>query len=230
MSTLTSVEKMKSRGGPSADRWPPLGTALEILAIYAGILHYIWRWQFAFPHAWMALWAAILLSHLAHRDTLRSLGLAWTGLRASSEVVLPLVLALCIPLLVYGFVRHSLALLRPSPHALLPLVQYAAWCLVQQYLTQSYFHNRLMSLITKRHVTSLLVGVMFGSAHIPNPILMVATALGGFIFAEIFAKHRNIWPLALAQALGGFVLAAVAPASLMHNMRVGPGYFFFGLR
>jgi membrane protease YdiL (CAAX protease family) len=71
---------------------------------------------------------------------------------------------------------------------------------------------------------------MFGSAHIPNPILMTATTLAGFIFAEIFARHRNIWPLALVQALGGFLLAAVSPVSLMHNMRVGPGYFFFGLR
>jgi hypothetical protein len=59
---------------------------------------------------------------------------------------------------------------------------------------------------------------------------MVATTLVGFVFAEIFARHRNIWPLALTQAVGGLLLAAVSPASLMHNMRVGPGYFFYGLR
>jgi len=54
--------------------------------------------------------------------------------------------------------------------------------------------------------------------------------VAGFIFAEIFARHRNIWPIALAQAVGGLLLAAVSPASLMHNMRVGPGYLFYGLR
>jgi hypothetical protein len=230
MSTLTSVEEISSHGGPSAGGWPRLGTALETLTIFAGILYYIWRWQATFPHAWLALLAAILLSHLAHRDTFHKLGLAWSGLRASSEVVFPLALAIYIPLFVYGFARHSLALLRPTPNALPPLLGYAVWCLAQQYLTQSYFHNRLMSLLPNRHLTSLLVGLMFGSAHIPNPILMIATTLAGFIFSEIFARHRNIWALALAQALGGLLLAAVSPASLMHNMRVGPGYFFFGLR
>ena len=229
MNTLTSADEIKSRG-PSAGGWPRLGTALETLAVYAGILYYIWRGQFTFPLGWVPLLAVILLSHCAHHDTFRSLGLAGAGLRASSEVVFPLALAIFIPLLVYGFARHALALLRPTPNALLSLAGYAVWCLAQQYLTQSYFHNRLMSVIPNRHVTSALVGVMFGSAHIPNPILMVATTLAGFIFAEIFARHRNIWPLALAQALGGFLLAAVSPASLMHNMRVGPGYFFFGLR
>jgi membrane protease YdiL (CAAX protease family) len=104
------------------------------------------------------------------------------------------------------------------------------WCAFQQYLAQSYFHNRLMAAVRSRHLSSLLVGIIFGSAHIPNPILMVATTVAGFIFAEIFARHRNIWPIALAQAVGGLLLAAVSPASLMHNMRVGPGYLFYGLR
>lgn len=229
MSTLTSVDELRSRRGPAGARWAPIFTALEILLLYAAILYYIWQWQFTYPRAWVALGAAVLLSHLAHRDSLRGLGLAWTGLRPSAQVVLPLALALYIPLLVYGFARHLLAILRPSPQALMSLLAYAAWCSIQQYLAQSFFHNRLMSIIRNRHVTSLLIGLMFGSAHIPNPILMVATALGGFVFAEIFARHRNIWPLALAQAVGGFLMAAVSPPSLMHHMRVGPGYFLFGL-
>jgi membrane protease YdiL (CAAX protease family) len=71
---------------------------------------------------------------------------------------------------------------------------------------------------------------MFGAAHIPNLILMIATLVAGFVFAEVFARHRNIWPLALAQAVGGFLLAAVAPDALIHHMRIGPGYFFYRIR
>jgi len=227
MGTVTSVDEIPSRRG--ARPWPPICTAFEILLVYAGILYYIWRWQFTYPRAWMTLAAAVLLSHFAHRDTFRSLGLARTGLRPTAGIVLPLALALYIPLVVYGFAHRSLVFLRPNSRALMSLLGYTVWCLVQQYLTQSYFHNRLMSVVSNRHVSSLVVGFMFGSAHLPNPILMVATTLGGFIFAEIFALHRNIWPLALAQAVGGFLLAAISPASLIHNMRVGPGYFFFGL-
>jgi membrane protease YdiL (CAAX protease family) len=97
-------------------------------------------------------------------------------------------------------------------------------------LTQSYFHNRLLRLVKDRHVSSLLVALMFGGAHIPNPILMIATTFGGFILAEVFARSRNIYPLALAHTVGGFLIAALSPAALIHNMRVGPGYFFFELR
>ena len=85
---------------------------------------------------------------------------------------------------------------------------------------------RLMSVIENPHRRSLVVGLMFGATHIPNPILMVVTTLAGFIFAEVFARHRNIWPLALAQAAGGFLIAAISPPSLIRNMRVGPGYYF----
>ncbi len=178
----------------------------------------------------MALWGIILVSHLLHRDTFRSLGLSLAGMRANAQIVLPIALAVYVPLLAFGFVRHALTVVPVNRHAAASLLGYGSWCAFQQYLAQSYFHNRLMEAVRSRHLSSLLVAIIFGSAHIPNPILMVATTLAGFVFAEIFARHRNIWPLALAQAVGGLLLAAVSPASLMHNMRVGPGYLFYGLR
>ena len=200
---------------------------LEVLLVYAGVLLYIWRWQFSCPRLWIPLLAAVLISHVAHRDTLRSLGLTTVKLRASAEIVLPLAAAAYVPLLVYGFACHTLVLVVPRKQMLISLVLYGFWCAFQQYLAQSYFHNRLLSVIGNPHRSSLLVALMFGAAHIPNPVLMVATTLGGFIFAEVFARHRNIWPLALAQAVGGLLIAALSPASLIHNMRVGPGYFFY---
>lgn len=207
----------------------PIYTALEVLLIYAGILYYIWHWQFTRPLVWIALFAAILLTHIWHRDNLRTLGLGRTELRPCAQIVLTLAVVLYIPLLLYGFARHRLVAIAPDWHTLESFLAYGVWCLFQQYLTQSYFHNRLMQVIRNRHVSSLLVGIMFCSAHIPNPILMVGTGIGGFIFAEIFARHRNIWPLALAQAVGGLLLAAISPETILHHMRVGPGYFFYRL-
>jgi hypothetical protein len=207
-----------------------LATTLEVALIFAGILAYIWRWQHTIPHVWMGLWAWILLSHVLHHDTLSRLGLGRSGLRASAQWILPLTILLCLPLLFYGFSRHRLLFLHPTWQALVTLLGYGCWCAFQQYLTQSYFHNRLMLVIRNRHVRSALVGIMFSATHIPNLILMVATLVAGCVFAEVFARHRNIWPLALAQAVGGLLLAAVAPETMIHHMRVGPGYFFYGIR
>lgn len=206
-----------------------LATAIEVLAVYAAILLYVWDWQFTYPRVWMVLFTFILVSHLVHRDNPRHLGLTATELRANATTVLPLVLALYLPLLLYGFARHILVLIPPGKGTLFYFTGYGSWCFFQQYLAQSYFHNRLMSIMPNRHLTSSLVALMFGAAHIPNPILTVVTAVGGFIFAEAFARHRNIWPLALAQTAGGFLIAAIVPPSLIRNMRVGPGYFFYGL-
>jgi membrane protease YdiL (CAAX protease family) len=87
-----------------------------------------------------------------------------------------------------------------------------------------------MLVIRNRHVSSALVGIMFSATHIPNPILMIATLVAGIVFAEVFARYRNIWPLAFAQAVGGLLLAAISPDALIHHMRVGPGYFFYRIR
>lgn len=228
MSTITSVDEIKARS--AAHSWLPMYSALEVILVYAGIVSYIWRWQHIYPHFWMVLWGVILVSHFLHRDTFRRLGLSFAGMRANAEVVLPIALAFYVPLLIFGFARHALTFVPVNRHSVASFVGYGAWCAFQQYLTQSYFHNRLMEAVRNRHLSSLLVGIMFGSGHIPNPILMVATTVAGFVFAEVFARHRNIWPIALAQTVGGLLIAAVSPASLIHNMRVGPGYLFYGLR
>ncbi len=227
MSIAASANEVLSR--PAAQVSGRIVSALEVLLVYAGILLYIWRWQFSRPHFWIAFLAIMVLSHLARRERPRDLGLTVLGLRANAEKILPFVLAIYLPLVLYGFARHRLVLLVPGKQSLVWFTAYLSWCALQQYLAQSYFHRRLMSVVEHPHRRSLVVGLMFGATHIPNPILMVVTTLAGFIFAEVFARHRNIWPLALAQAAGGFLIAAISPPSLIHNMRVGPGYYFYGL-
>lgn len=205
-------------------------TAAEVVALFACVLLDIWRWQYSHPHLWIVFLPVLAVSHLLHRDTIADLGLGLGQLGASAETVLPIMLAFYVPALILGFVYGRFHFFIPGRAALAYFASYGSWCVCQQYLTQSYFHNRLMRVIGNRHVSSLLVAVMFGAAHIPNPVLMIATTIAGFIFSEVFARYRNIWPLALAQTVGGFLVAALTPAGLIHNMRVGPGYFLWGLR
>ena len=228
MSDDTSVAEKKDDSGNS--RPLVIAAALEVTLMFAAILMYIWRWQHTYPATWIFLFALILVSHALHRDTVRGLGLGRTGLGASARLVLPLAILLYLPLLCFGFARHYLAFLHPTWQSLLLLLGYGCWCAFQQYLTQSYFNNRLMLVIRNRHLSSAVVGVMFSASHIPNIVLMVATLVAGVVFAEVFAHYRNIWPLVLVQAVGGLLLAAVVPDALIHHMRVGPGYFFYKIR
>lgn len=228
MSSVASVGEFRAQR--NALNSPATTAVLEVTVLFTGVMVYIWRWQHSYPHAWIALWALILASHVVRHDTLRGLGLAASGLRSSAQWILPLAALMFVPMLLYGFMHDRLVLLRPNWNAVILLLGYGSWCVFQQYLTQSYFNNRLMLAIRSRHVRSALIGIMFSATHIPNLILMVATLIAGFIFAEVFARYRNIWPLALAQAVGGLLLAAISPETLIHHMRVGPGYFFYGIR
>ena len=205
-------------------------TGLEAAAIFAGVLLDIWRWQYTHPRLWTVLLAAVILSHFVHRDTWRSIGLAPAEFRASAALVWPIMLAFYIPMVVFGFVTGRLGPALPGWHSLVYFLTYGAWCSFQQYIAQGYFHNRLLAVFHNPHLSSMLVALLFAAAHLPNPILTPVTALAVFIFSEVFARHRNIWPLALAQTVGGFLVAALSPPALIHNMRVGPGYFDWGIR
>ena len=228
MRTATSqIELPHPRALSASARW---ATAVEIVTVYATILLYIWHWQHTFPRFWIILLIALFTSHIIHRDTPRALGLSSFDLVASARLILPLALALYVLTVLVGFATGVLAFIPPTRFTLVILLIYESWCAVQQYLLQSYFNHRLMSIIPDRHLSSLLAALMFGAAHLPNPVLTVVTTLGGFLLAEVFARHRNIWPLVLAHATGGFLVAALSPAWLIHNMRVGPGYFLYGLR
>ncbi len=227
MATATSEAGRVVRGNISVARW---ATAIEVLAVYAGILAYIWRWQYSHPLAWAGLAGAVVASHAVHRDPWGQLGLSLAELRASASMALPLFVILAVPLVVFALLKHLLVPEWPGPRAALYFVGYGTWCVIQQYLAQSYFYNRLEGTLENRHLSAALVALMFGGAHIPNPELMVVTTLGGFLFSEIFAMHRNILPLALVQTVGGALVGALSPAWLIHNMRVGPGYFFYGIR
>ncbi|HET7214490.1 MAG TPA: CPBP family glutamic-type intramembrane protease [Terriglobia bacterium] len=207
----------------------PWITAGEVLAVYAAILLYIWRWQETHTFLWIPMLAAVLFSQWFYGDTLDEMGLTGREFRPCARTSLPLLAVVIGGAVLDGlWVHHSISRLA-STHVWLSLGGYFLWCSFQQYLTQSYFHRRLMKVMPSAHLRSLAIGLLFAGAHIPNPVLMVATFAGGVVFAEIFTRHPNIWPLAIVQAVAGFLIGALSPPWIIHSMRVGPGYFFFHL-
>lgn len=202
-----------------------IATAIELLAVYLCILLYIWRWHRTHPLLWIPILAFIILTHVLHHDTPREMGLTAAQLGASAKLILPLAAIIYGAVVVWALSAHRLALPWPRGAGEARVGVYVIWCCFQQYLMQSYFYHRLTAVLRSPHLSAAGVALLFGGAHVPNLVLMIATVVGGFILSEVFARHANIWPLALAQAVGGLLIAAVFPASLMHQMRVGPGYY-----
>jgi hypothetical protein len=223
MGTLRS--KVDGRPSQSVRVISPVITAIEVLVVYAAILLYIWQWQDTHPFLWLPLLAAILFSQWFYRDTLDEMGLTGREFRPCARASLPVLAVVAVTGVLYGLWVHQSASPLASPHVWLLFGGYFVWCSFQQYLTQSYFHRRLMRVIRSPHLRSLVIGLLFAGAHIPNPVLMAATFAGGIVFAEIFVRHPSIWPLACVQAVAGFLIGGLSPEWIIHSMRVGPGYF-----
>jgi membrane protease YdiL (CAAX protease family) len=102
---------------------------------------------------------------------------------------------------------------------------YFAFCLVQQIALNSLLPNRLVSLVKRRWAASLIAGTIFSALHWPNPILVPLTFVAGTAMAWMFARERNILPLAFGQSLLGSLAWWAFPIAWHHMLRVGPGYY-----
>lgn len=202
-----------------------LGTLAELLAVYVCILLYIWRWHRPHPLVWIPILAFMIATHVLRRESLRELGLTFHAIRASARIILPLAAVIYCAVILWALAAHRLTLPWPREAALKSAGTYVVWCCFQQYLMQSYFYRRLFTVLRSPHLAAIAAALMFSGAHVPNLVLMLATLAGGFILSEVFGRHANIWPLAIGQAAGGMLIAAVFPASFIHQMRVGPGYY-----
>jgi membrane protease YdiL (CAAX protease family) len=71
---------------------------------------------------------------------------------------------------------------------------------------------------------------LFAIAHLPNPVLMPVTLIGGLIVCEIYRRTRSLVPLGIVHWMIGVAIALSVPEGLLHRMRVGMGYLLYQLR
>jgi len=67
----------------------------------------------------------------------------------------------------------------------------------------SYLTNRLLGVTDSPVRAALLSGTIFAALHWPNPVLIPLTFIGGVAMAWLFARDRNIIPLAIGQGILG---------------------------
>jgi hypothetical protein len=200
---------------------------VEPLAFSAFVVCYIWQLQAVYFFAWLVFPVWMLASVVAHGDTPKSLGWRadnlWFATKRSVVIFALCIAAVCLAGILLG------ALHRPVPHLIDPkhFLGYMAFCLLQQVGLNSYLTNRLLGATDSPALALLLAGTVFAALHWPNPVLVPLTFIGGVAMAWLFARERNIIPLAIGQGILGTLVWWAFPVAWHHGLRVGPGFYTF---
>jgi membrane protease YdiL (CAAX protease family) len=202
----------------AADRW----AAAEAITACAAVLAYIWIFREAYIWLWAPFLAALLVSHRLRRESISSLGFRTKDLARAAAAIAPWLFSLLAVLLVAGVALGTVNRFGTG-RVLSNLVRYLAWGVVQQYLLNGYFLNRLRPAFGDGRGATL-AAILFSCAHLPNPFLMTVTFAGGNICSRVYLKHGNLWVLGLAHGLIGFTLHLITPPEISGGFLVGPRY------
>jgi len=200
---------------------------VEVLVFGGFVAWYIWQLQAVYFFAWLVFPVWLLASFLVHGDTPQTMGWRadnlWSATKRFALVFAPGIAGLFLAGILLG------ALHRPTHHLLVPkhFFGYMAFCLLQQVGLNSFLTNRLLATINSPAIASLLSATIFAALHCPNPVLIPLTFIGGTAMAWLFARERNIIPLAVGQGILGTLVWWAFPMAWHHGMRVGPGFYLF---
>jgi membrane protease YdiL (CAAX protease family) len=215
----------------------------ELAVAYSLILSVIWSPRPLQRVLWLIAAGGVATMMALSWDGLQSIGLRRKNFFRSLWVV-GAALAIAATAVMVAIHLHSLRLLTPPPAGLgrtdetlgyaLLLVRtfwaYALWTFIQQLLLQGFFLLRLLQIMPGPKSAAFAAATLFALAHLPNPVLSIATLLWGFAACIVFLRYRNLYPLAIAHAIFGITLAITVPGPVIRNMRVGLGYLTYGHR
>ena len=193
------------------------------MLVYGLILAVIWTPNPLQHILYWTAFATILVTTLLRREDLTTLGLGLRGFAASLWIV-GTALATGVVTIWAAFRLHTLHSLFGRAPLLAHVWGYFVWAIMQQFLLQSYFLARCLRLTSSRWLAVTSVALLFAIAHIPNPILTVATFVWGICCCMLFLHYRNLYTLGLAHGVLGICFAVSVPNHVHHHMRVGMGY------
>ena len=175
------------------------------------------RFVFWIGFAW------ILATTLVCRPDANGLGLRLSSLQSS--------LWITAGGLFFGGVIVGIALELRTLHPLhgagsleLHMAGYLLWAFEQQFILQDYLLLRLLRILPNESTAVLTAAVLFSTAHLPSPLLTVATLGWGIVACTLFLRYRNLYALGFVHGTLGLCLAISVPDAISHHMRVGLGY------
>ena len=104
---------------------------------------------------------------------------------------------------------------------------YLVWAVIQQIIQQTFFLPRFERLTNHGLLATFIAAALFAVAHIPNPVLVPVTFVGGWILSELYRRYRTVLALGIAHGTIGIAIACSFPDHLQHHMRVGLSYLLY---
>jgi membrane protease YdiL (CAAX protease family) len=199
----------------------------EVVAMLALVLSYIWMWHKRFPRDDLVVsflyFGLCFASHLRCGESAGSLGLRLDNWRAAArQALLPVGVGVGLPLVIGA----ALGSWHFEPRGwLLGVPWHVAWGTAQQYGLLCLFYRRSVDVLGSAQGAALASASAFALFHVPNPLLVGVTLLGGFVSCALYRRVPNVFVLGVAHAVISTTLFSALPISMTHQLRVGPGYF-----
>lgn len=210
-------------GSVPENRWWSIFQIVALLALMEGAL---WSEKKDQGHWYIAALIVLIVSVLASRPHVDELGIGLRGLKDSAWTI-PLAASICGIGILIATEFGTLSLLYGPQRVYWHSIFYVIWALEQQFILNSFFYKRFESLLGDTTIAVVATALLFAVVHIPNPVLVPLTFLGGIFFVETFRRWRNIYPIAVAHAMFGLTLAITIPDHWIRHMRVGLGFLRF---
>ncbi len=192
------------------------------------LLSFIWIWQGAFPGAaWLVVlgyFALGLYSHIRRGESARDLGITLANFPAAARNAAPAVAVGVLAPLGLGAYLGAWRF-ESWPTSLEHVAWLLIWGTAQQYGLLCFFYRRLREILESSGAAMPAAAALFAAFHVPNLFLMGVTFVAGGVSCLLYRREPNVLVLGIAHAAISFVLFCALPASLTHDLRVGPGYF-----
>lgn len=176
-------------------------------------------------YAGLAALIVVLLgvTHLRDRATARELGFRLDNFFAVLGRISLRLAPFVAALLLIGLAEHSL---RFGARFYGMLLSVPLWALLQQYMLFVFVHRRLRVVLGNGDRAALASAALFALLHLPNPMLTVACAIAGTIWARAYERSPNLYAHAVTHAVASALIANSLPHWLLRNMVVGLNHFF----